>query len=286
QGFSTDLADYKYHTNGTPDSMTNAKAFFDNNSVDLSSATTFDIADLRLAFQIQRWLERNARAGARYTEFLKSHFNVSPRDERLQRPEYIGGSKQIISISEVLQTSETTTTPQGTMAGHGLSVSGKYIGKYRAEEFGLIMGIMSIMPRSAYSQGIDRQWLRKTKYDFPFPEFTNLSEQGIEQAEIFATGVESENQTLFGYIGRYDECRVKRNMLAGQMRPDGTYDFWTLGRDFASAPLLNQSFIECIPSKRVFAVQDEDVCIVQVANLIKAVRPLPLVAEPGLIDHV
>ena len=265
---------------------TDAQTLLNNNTVDLSTASTFDISDLRLAFQIQRWLERNARAGVRYTEFLKAHFGIAPKDERLDRPEYIGGSKQPIIVSEVLQTSETNTSLQGTLAGHGLSSSGKYIGKYRAKEFGLIMGIMSVMPRSAYSQGIDRQWLRETKFDFCFPEFVNLSEQAIKTQEIYATAVEATNDTPFGYIGKYDEMRVKRNMLAGEMRPNGDFDYWTLGRDFGSTPLLNQSFIECVPSKRVFAVQNEDVLIVQVANLIKAVRPIPLMAEPGLIDHV
>lgn len=265
----------------------NVKGAFDDNTVDLSAATTFDISDLRLAFQIQRWLERNARAGARYTEFLRAHFGVAPRDERLDRPEYIGGSKAPIVVSEVLQTSSTdATTPQGNLAGHGLTSKGRYIGKYRVKEFGLIMGIMSIMPRSAYSQGIDKQWLRETKYDFAFPEFVNLSEQAVKTMELYATAVEATNDTLFGYIGRYDEMRVKRNMLAGEMRAGGTYDYWTLGRDFSGTPLLNQSFIECDPSKRTFAVQDEDTCIVQVANILKAVRPIPIMAEPGLIDHV
>ena len=104
----------------------------DNNTVDLASASTFDIADLRLAFQIQKWMERNARSGARYTEFLQAHFGTSPRDERLQRPEYIGGSKAPVIISEVLQTSSTdATTPQGNLAGHGIGISDSYCGKYR-----------------------------------------------------------------------------------------------------------------------------------------------------------
>ena len=199
-----------YINNGDPDYLANLRAFFASNSVDLSSASTFDIADLRLAFQIQKWMERNARAGARYTEFLRSHFGVAPRDERLQRPEYIGGCKSPVIISEVLQTSSTdATSAQGNLAGHGLTVANQYCGKYHAEEFGLIMGIMSVMPRSAYSQGIDRQWLRRTKYDFYFPEFANLSEQAIINAEIYATGVLADNQNIFGYQGRYDEMRTK-----------------------------------------------------------------------------
>ena len=208
-----------------------AKSFFNGNVVDLSTASTFDISDLRLAFQIQKWMERNARAGVRYTEFLRAHFGVSPRDERLQRPEYIGGSKAPCIISEVLQTSSTdATTPQGNLAGHGITVSDAYCGKYHAQEFGLVIGIMSIMPRSAYSQGIDKQWLRKTKYDFYFPEFANLSEQAILNAEICATGTASHNQDIFGYQGRYDEMRTKNSQIVSGMRT--TFDYWHLGRQF------------------------------------------------------
>nr|QJB18788.1 MAG: major capsid protein [Microvirus sp.] len=253
------------------------------NTVDLSTATPLDIADLRIAFQIQRWMERNARSGARYTEFLKAHFGVSPRDERLQRPEYIGGSKSPIIISEVLQTSQTDTTPQGTLAGHGISISDAYCGKYHAKEYGLIIGIMSVMPRSAYQQGINRQWLRRTKYDFFFPEFANLSEQAIETAEIYATAVEAENTTLFGYQGRYDEMRVKQSMVVSEMA--STFDYWHLGRQFAAAPILNDSFITCVPRKDIFADQADPGLLISFGNIIKAHRPLPITAEPGLIDH-
>ena len=226
-----------------------------NNTVDLSTASTFDIADLRLAFQIQKWMERNARGGVRYTEFLRAHFGVAPRDERLHRPEYIGGSKSPVIMSEVLQTSSTDlTTPQGNLAGHGISAQDQFCGSYRAAEFGLIMGIMSIMPKPAYSQGINRQWLRRSKFDFFFPEFVGLSEQAIEQAEIYATDVASANTTIFGYQGRYDEMRTKDNMVVGEMRT--TFDYWHLARQFSSAPLLNSSFITCIPRKDIFAVQN------------------------------
>jgi len=260
-----------------------------DNIVDLSSATTFDVADLRLAFQIQKWMERNARAGARYTEFLTAHFGVSPRDDRLQRPEYIGGSKNPVIVSEVLQTSMTPDptvedgTPQGTLAGHGLTAGKNFIAKYNATEFGLIIGIMSIMPKPAYQQGIDRQWIKTTKYDFYFPEFANLSEQAIYRMELYANTTKSDNLTVFGYQGRFDEMRVKKNQVCAAMRD--TLDYWHLGRQFGSAPSLNQTFIECVPDKRIFAVQDEDGLIVNVANIIKAIRPLPIQSNPGLIDH-
>nr|QJB19329.1 MAG: major capsid protein [Microvirus sp.] len=280
-----DVFDNKFYSNNAS-FPADAKASLDSNTVDLSAASTFDIADLRLAFQIQKWMERNARAGVRYTEFLRAHFGVSPRDERLQRPEYIGGSKAPCIISEVLQTSSTdATTPQGNLAGHGITVSDAYCGKYHAQEFGLIIGIMSIMPRSAYSQGIDKQWLRKTKYDFFFPEFANLSEQAILNAEICATGSESHNLDIFGYQGRYDEMRTKNSQIVSGMRT--TFDYWHLGRQFdtGSPPVLNEDFIKCVPRKDIFAVPSEPGLIVNFANIIKAFRPLPYMAVPGLIDH-
>lgn len=264
----------------------NVLAALNKNEVDLSSATTFDIADLRLAFQIQKWMERNARAGVRYTEFLKAHFGVSPNDDRLQRPEYIGGSKSPVIISEVLQTSSTdVTSPQGNLAGHGLTISQAYCGKYHAKEFGLIIGIMSVMPRSAYSQGINKQWLKATKYDFYFPEFANLSEQAITNAEICASAAAAHNTGIFGYQGRYDELRTKQNQICGQMRT--SYDYWHLGRQFNPAlpPALNGTFITCDPRKDIFAVPTEPGLIVSFGNIIKAFRPVPLSAEPGLLDH-
>lgn len=268
-----------------PDSQAvqNAREFFNNNTVDFGDAATFDVSDLRLAFQVQRWMERNARSGVRYTEFLKAHFGVSPRDERLDRPEYIGGTKAPVIVSEVLQTSSTdATSPQGNLAGHGISASGNIAGTYRVQEYGLIIGLMSVMPRSAYQQGINRQWLRRSRFDFYFPEFANLSEQPIENAEIYATASAAENTAVFGYQGRYNEMRSKSSIVCGNMRD--TLDYWHLGRKFTSTPLLNQSFIECNATKRIFAVTSEPGLIINCGNIFYAVRPLPAYAEPGLID--
>lgn len=282
---STPIGDAKIYANNG-DARNSLTDFMNSNVVDFGDAATFNVADLRLAFQVQRWLERNARAGARYTEFLNAHFGVHPRDDRLQRPEYIGGSKTPLIISEVLKTSEDGTDPQGNLAGHGITADMRRIGKYKVQEYGLIMGIMSIMPRAVYQQGIDRQWLRRTKYDFYFPEFANLSEQAIERAEIFTSAVEAENETIFGYQGRYDEMRVKKSMVCAEMRD--TLDYWHLSRQFSAAPELNSTFIAMSatsPRKDIFAVTTDPGFIVDYANIIKAVRPMPIMSQPGLIDH-
>nr|QJB18869.1 MAG: major capsid protein [Microvirus sp.] len=265
----------------------NLLTLLNGNTIDLSVASTFDIADLRLAFQIQRFMERNARSGVRYTEFLKAHYGTSPRDDRLQRAEYVGGSKMPVITSEVLQTSSTdAVSPQGNMAGHGISVSDSFCGSYRAQEFGVMMAILSVMPKPMYSQGINRQWLRFTRYDFPFPEFANLSEQVIERCELFVSNVAAENKTPFGYQGRYDECRYKPNMFAGLMRTTTNgLAHWHLGRIFSTAPALNEAFIKCVPDKRIFASLTQPGLIIHVGHKITAVRPLPISPEPGLIDH-
>lgn len=264
-----------------------AKAFMNSNIVDFGEAATFDVSDLRLAFSMQKFMERSARGGYRYIESLQAHYGVSPRDERLQRPEYIGGTKAPFIVSEVLQTSSTdATSPQGNQAGHGMVVDRNYAGSYFATEHGWIIGLMSIMPKPAYdSQGVNRQHLRRSRYDYYFPEFANLSEQAIIEGEIFATTNASENTAIFGYQGRFDEMRYKPDMTVGQMRD--TFDYWHLARKFASAPHLNADFLECKPAetKRIFAVQDEPGLMVTVGNKLTVIRPIPIMSEPGLIDH-
>lgn len=260
--------------------------------VDLSSATTIDINDLRLAVQTQRWMERNMRAGVRYTELLRAHFGVAPRDDRLDRPEFIGGLKTGIMVSEVLATNDNGTHPIGEMAGHGIAVAEKKIGKYRVMEYGLIMSILCIRPRTAYSQGIDRQWRKDTLYDFYWPEFSNLSEQPILESEIRATATEAENDTVFGYTGRYNEMRVKKDIVCSYFAYNQTYDTWTLGREFGSRPTLNATFLSTGAGitqggirKDIFAGDDGNSCMVSVGNIIRAVRPLPVLAMPGYLDH-
>lgn len=243
-----------------------------------SSGAGFNIKDLRQAFQIQKWLELANRGGVRYTEFLRSFFGVSPRDDRLQRPEYIGGTKSPIIISEVLQTSETQQTPQGTMTGHGVGASRTYVGSYTATEYGIVMGLLSVMPTTKYTQGINKQWLRRSKYDFLFPQFTGLSEQAIEEAEIFATNDADSNKKVFGFGEIYDELRSMSSKIVGKMRT--VFNYWHLARIFDSAPALNSDFIKCKPSKRIFAVQNEDGFIFDVANIIRAVRPIPKYGTP------
>lgn len=259
---------------------------FNANTVSGANLTTISINDFRLQVVIQRLLERNARGGIRYTEFLQNVFDTSPRDERLQRPEYIGGVRSPITVSEVLQTSNVTSgpTPGGTMFGHGLTAASQYAGSYTAQEFGYMIGILSVMPKASYQQGIDKMWVRPTRYDWPYPEFAGLGEQGVLNQELYLAA-DSVNQTVFGYQGRYNELRYVRNTVHGILRT--TLNYWHLGRIFSSRPALNTAFVQLSSSeltslKRIFAVTSQPGLIVVVGNAVKAYRPFPALAEPGI----
>ena len=251
--------------------------FADLDGLDVAPTT---INDLRRAFRLQEWLEKNARGGTRYIENILMHFGVRSSDKRLQRPEYITGVKTPVVISEVLNTTgEQSGLPQGNMAGHGVAVTtGKY-GTYFCEEHGYIIGIMSVMPKTAYQQGIPKTYLKNDPLDFFWPSFAHIGEQPVTNNELYAYTA-TGNET-FGYVPRYAEYKFSPSRVAGDFRT--SLDYWHLGRIFANQPALNQTFIECTPEQcdRIFAVQsEEDYLYCHVLNKIRAVRPMPKFGTP------
>jgi hypothetical protein len=275
--------------NGTPASInvqgqpaadiTNDRLYAKTDGVDIEPTT---INDLRRAYRLQEWLEKNARGGTRYIESILSHFGVRSSDARLQRPEYITGVKTPVVISEVLNTTgEDGGLPQGNMAGHALSISSGKSGSYYCEEHGYIIGIMSVMPKTAYQQGIPRTFLKNDTLDYYFPSFANIGEQAVEKQELYAY-TSSKNDT-FGYVPRYAEYKYMPSRVAGEFRT--TLDYWHLGRIFATEPNLNSTFIECKPADttRIFAVEDgTDPLYCHVYNKIQAVRPMPKFGTPTI----
>lgn len=254
-----------------------------NLETDLSNATAATINDLRRASRLQEWLEKNARGGSRYIEQIFSHFGVKSSDARLQRPEYLGGGRQAVVISEVLASVGLESAPQGTMTGHGISI-GKSNGFSRSfEEHGIIMGILSVQPRSTYSQGVPKIFTRKDKLDHYWPEFAQLGEQEVKNSELFWDYTNGLlNSQTFGYQSRYAEYKYNQSSVHGDMHDN--LEFWHLGRKFATPPALNSLFISETPSQRIFAVTDPsiDQLVVQIFHKIKAVRPMPYYNVPNL----
>lgn len=265
-------------------------AYLDNSAnltADLSGATQTSINDLRRAFKLQEWLEKNARGGSRYIETILSHFGVQSKDSRLQRPEYLGGGKSQVSISEVLQTSGSaptaggySDTPQGNLAGHGINVGQSNNFSRFFEEHGFVIGIMSVMPKPSYQQGLQRMWNKFDKLDYYWPSFAHIGEQEVKNKEIYwGWSAEADEQT-FGYVPRYSEYRYMPSSVHGDFRDSLSY--WHQGRIFETPPALNAEFIECNPSNRVFALQDPafDNLYCQVFHEIHAIRPIPKFGIP------
>lgn len=246
----------------------------------LSNVDTFDMNDFRFAASVQIIMEQLQRSGARYPEAIQSMFGITPDDLTLGQPKYLGGYWSPIIVHEVLQTGQTDTTPQGNLAGMGITRDNGGICKYRVPDWGIVMTLMSIMPDPVYEQGVDRQWIMESRYDLPLPALNNLAEQPIYQGEIYAEATETANKTILGYQGHLDHHRIKHSRNVGMMRDE--FDYWTLSRQFSSAPTLSQEFIECNPRKDCFAVVDEPPFIVTVGNIIKATRPMQAIATPGL----
>lgn len=232
---------------------------------------SLNIRDLRLSSALQRYQERSLEYGNRYEEFIQREFGIRPRDSRIQRPEYLGGSKSVLQISEVLQTAEGTDTGVGTMRGHGVGGLRQRPIRFRAPEHGIIIGIFSIRPDSVYTQGLARQWTKFSKLDYYIPELANVGMQEVFQSELYATG--DNHHTLFGYSPRYEEYRRLPNRIAGEFRK--LLDYWNLARSFEAPPVLNSSFITMKPTKRVFAEQTQDSFLIMLRNNIKSYRVVP-----------
>lgn len=252
-------------------------------TVDLSTATAASISDLRTAFALQRWMEKNARGGARYKEVLLMHFGVNNRDARLQRPEYLGGGKIPLRISEVLATAENTTAQisVGEMAGHGYAVGETMEFKANFTEHGVLMGIMSIVPRTAYMNGLRRTLLKTDRFDFFWPDFAHIGEQPVYNEEIFAEyyGSESDIKKTFGYQPRYEEYRHRPDMVTGEFQ--NTLDFWHMGRKFPTLPALNKSFVECDATQRIYPLLNPGSNFICQAYFdVKAVRAVPQFGNP------
>jgi len=261
---------------------------------DLTNATGATINDWREAFQMQKLLERDARGGTRYTEILKSHFQVESPDSRLQRPELLAIGTSPIQMNTVPQTSgspgatDYTPTPQGNLAAYGQGVINRHGFTKSFVEHGYIIGMVSVRADLNFQNKIDRHWSRQTKYDFYWPALQALGEQPVLNKEVYFA-VASTDDEVWGYQERWSEYRSSMGHITGAFRSDATapLDAWHYALDFgATKPSLNDEFIKDQPPiARTIAVQDEPEFLMDSWIDIKAARPMPVYSVPGYIDH-
>jgi len=260
---------------------------------DLTNATSATINDLREAFQVQKLLERDARAGTRYPEIIANHFGVSFYDASY-RPEYLGGGSSPINISPVVQQAPTTSGSQigvGDLSGYAtFTIKGHGFNK-SFHEHGIVMGIMSVRMDLTYQEGLNRHFSHSTRYDIYWPSLAHLGEQSILNKELFCDGSANDDE-VFGYIPRYDEYRYKPSQISGlfQNAATASLEAWHLSQHFGSLPSLSQSFIEedglsTSVLDRCIQVPSEPHFIVDTYNQLICARPMPVFGVPGMIDH-
>lgn len=258
-------------------------AGYPNIWADLTEATAATVNDLRRSLGLQRFAEERQRYGSRYVEYLM-RLGARPIDGRLQRPEYLGGSSTRVNISEVLQTAPEatpdTTYGVGDFYGHGIAMvkNNGYVRRF--DEHGYIHTFVSVRPKSMYANGVDRTWLRNYREDWWQPELAFIGQQQVMQREVYAA---ADNETqVFGWSDRYAEYRSGRSKICGEFRDE--LRFWHLGRDFGGgAPALNPSFINCVPSKRIFNVQTNDTLWMTVQHKVQALRRMPKNPRPRIL---
>lgn len=260
-----------------PDGTTTSTFFRVTWWQEYSQTGSVSVRDLRTSSALQRYAERSLKFGNRYEEFIQREFGVKPRDSRIQRPEYLGGGRGILNISEVLQTAEGTDTSVGTMRGHGIASVAQRPIRFKSPEHGIIIGLLSIRPKAVYTQGIEREFLKRSRLDFFTPELANIGMQEVLTQELFATSTNKDS--IFGYSDRYQEYRYHKPLVTGEFRD--TLNYWNMARIFDNAPNLNDEFINMEYSsevfKRPFAVQDQSYhsFLIMLENVIHAWRPVP-----------
>lgn len=261
---------------------------------DLSEASEVTINALRMAFQTQRLLERDARSGSRYVEYLKAAFGVTSPDARMQRPEYLFGERTRINVTQVLQTNDpepgSEASPLGRTGAFSLTADRDGSFTYSAVEHGFLMCVMCIRTDQTYGQGISKMWWRRRRFDYFDPVFAHIGEQPIYNRELFL-GSDTSNAEVFGYQEAWSEYRYSPNRVSGYMRPgiDGSLDFWHYGNNFQSVPTLSAAFIAETKDNidRTLAVSSSAAhqFIFDLRFDSNWVRPMPMYSIPGLIDH-
>ena len=256
---------------------------------DMSRVNATTINQLRQAFQVQKYYEELARGGSRYREMIYSLFHTKISDKTVQIPEYLGGTRITINMSQVIQTSGTTAeSPQGNTAAVSVTPYNGSMFTKSFEEHGYVIGVCCIRHDHTYQQGLERMWSRKTNLDFYYPVFANLGEQAILKKEIYLTGTATDEQA-FGYQEAWAEYRMKPNRICGKFRSNatGTLDSWHYGDNYKETPSLSQAWMKEGDSEiqRTLAVDNEPQFIMDTIIDNTSVRPMPMYSIPGLVDH-
>lgn len=266
-------------------------AAYMNLVADMTDVTASNVNDLRFAFQLQKMLEKDARGGTRYREYLQSHFGVTSPDSRMQVPEFLGGARLPVSIEQVEQTApgegENTV---GQVGAYSLS-SGRSGFTKGFVEHGFVIGVLCVRQHHTYQQGLEKFWTRTKRTDFYDPVFANIGEQPVYQSELFFDKTKDNTKDVFGYQEAWADYRYKPSRISGELRSTATnpLDIWHLGDNYANAPILGNQFLSETKEylDRALAVPSATAnqFIIDIYTENEMIRPMPVYSVPGLIDH-
>lgn len=281
--------------------------------VDLSNAVGATVNQLRQAFAIQKYYEKDALYGSRYIESVRAHFGVVNPDFRVQRSEYLGGKRVPININQVIQTDATGNgirptytdpehpspstltwetvdkTPQGNAAAYSVTQdTNSDLFNHSFTEHGWVIGLAVVRTDHGYQQGLNKMFIRKSKWDFYTPEFANLGNVGVINKELYLDGTNADEE-VFGYQEAWADYRYQPNIVTGEMRSnyDLSLDIWHWADDYSTRPYLDSDWID-EPTEnveRTLAVQDQDQFFGDFYFGTVWTRPMPVYSIPGLIDH-
>lgn len=258
---------------------------------DLSNVTMATVNQIRYAFATQRYYEKLARSGARYHEYLRVMFGVRPSDAVLQRPQFLGGHHEHINISQVLQTSETSSTPLGSTGAYSVTGFKTHNFTNSFNEFGIIMNLVCIRKQHSYCQGLDKYWTKRDVWDIYNPTFAHIGEVAVDVSEVYWTPENVKEKKVLGYNEAWYEYRSVRSLTCGLLNPLAPENLasFVLTDVYEDEPTLDDAFILEDPKglDRVLVASAEYtnqfICDFLIYYTISAVMPVH--STPGLIDH-
>lgn len=301
-----------YFTTATPNPQFGAAGAGVNVSVggsDINSLSAFfTVAQFRVANALQRFLERTNIGGGRYNEFILAHFGCMPTDATIQRSEFLGSVTAPVQVSAVANTAggtasgNTIENATGSFAGVASAVGTSLCFRRSFKEYGIILGLFSVVPRPIYSDGIQRYLTYGVKggtskstdtpdrFMFGMPEFAGIGDQQVDKSELYTIAYVSFGQG-FGYQQRYAEFKFNQDEVHGDFALDDKLPQYTFARFFKNTVSLNSDFLECNPRKDPFVTISNpggqssttvQTCWVQLRNNVKAIRPFPKFSTPTL----
>lgn len=244
----------------------------------------FSLDTLRRAGRTEKWIQKALIYGNLIQDALFTHWGVKIKNERIQLPEFVTSSSELVKIDTILNNTTTAESMAGDKAGFASAYDNGVSFDWYSPENGYLISFMTILPEQTYPAGMPRHLCKLRIFDYAFPEFAQIGMDAVYNDEIQSAVLEEQKefgQGIFGYQGRYYDYKCKQDEEHGSLRD--TDDMYTFGRtynlfDTDSRPKLNYRFVHCHPSLDMFVMDDpsQDQFRYDIHHSVAASRALPV----------